>query len=103
MPKFNKEGKDQSISFDAIRNQMVGAAPITLKAKSNAGDEDIVVRFCAIEGPITIDGNTVSFTEIPPRAKFPIQVTIAAYQWGRTVEPKVKSAETVYQTFFIEK
>jgi hypothetical protein len=103
LPKFNKEGKDQGISFDAIPNQKVGSGPMTLSAKSNSGDKDLAVRFCAIEGPITIDGNKVSFTEIPPRTKFPIQVTIAAYQWGRAVEPKVKSAETVYQSFLIEK
>ena len=37
------------------------------------------------------------------RAKFPVKVTVAAYQWGRSVEPLVQSAETVARSFMIVK
>ena len=99
-PTFNKEGQEQKISFNEIDHQQTNAAPIRLRAQSDSG---LKVRFCVVDGPVSIDGDKLSFNALPRRAKFPIQVTIAAYQWGRAVEPKVKSAETVYRSFLIEK
>lgn len=45
--------------------------------------------------------NKIIFTAIPPRAKFPIKVTVVAWQYGKSVEPKVQTAEAVERTFFI--
>ena len=55
------------------------------------------------EGPAEIEGDTLQFTAIPPRAKFPVKVTVGAYQFGRPAEPKIQSAEPVFQEFLIEK
>jgi len=38
-----------------------------------------------------------------PRAKFPVKVTVVAWQYGRVLEPKLKTAEPVEQTFSIVK
>jgi predicted esterase len=99
-PRVNKQGKDQVITFDTIPNQKAGVRSIDLKA---ASDADMPVRFAVIDGPVMLDGNKLVFTKVPPRATYPIHVTIAAYQWGRHVVPKVKSATTVYQHFKIQK
>jgi hypothetical protein len=43
----------------------------------------------------------LKFTSLPPRTKFPVQVTVVAWQYGRAVEPKLQSAAPVERTFFI--
>jgi len=52
-------------------------------------------------GPASLEGSTLRINAIPPRSKFPIKVTVVAYQWGRAVEPKVQTAVPVEQTFMI--
>lgn len=41
------------------------------------------------------------FTKVPPRSRYPVAVTVAAWQWGRSMPPAVRTAETVKQTFMI--
>ncbi len=48
-------------------------------------------------------GDTLHFSKIPPRAKFPIEVTVVAWQWGRGTDPKLQTAEPVERTFHILK
>lgn len=98
-PKTNQQGKQQTITFDEIPDQQLGASAVTMSARSDAG---LPVHFAVIEGPVKLEGHTLIFTQIPPRTKFPIKVTVAAYQWGRSVEPKVQSAKTVERTFLIK-
>jgi len=97
-PSMNKDGLDQSISFAKIPNQKLGTVSVKLSAKSNA---QLPVSFFVREGPAVIDGDTLTFTEIPPRAKFPMDVTVVAWQWGTPIEPKVNTAEPVVRTFHI--
>jgi hypothetical protein len=33
----------------------------------------------------------------------PIKVTVVAWQWGRSSEPKLKTAEPVERSFFLRK
>lgn len=99
-PKFNKKGKDQTINFKTIPNQKFDNGPIQLNASSDSGME---VRFCVIEGPAVLEEYQLRLTQAPKKAIFPIKVTVAAYQWGRHIKPLVKSAETVYRSFLIEK
>jgi hypothetical protein len=94
----NKQGRAQAITFDEIPGQPQGVKTLELSASSDAG---LPVRFCVMQGPVKLDGTKLIFTRIPPRAKFPVQVTVAAYQWGRSVEPEVQSAETVERSFLI--
>jgi hypothetical protein len=55
------------------------------------------------EGPAEVDGGILKFTPIPPRAKFPVKVTVVAWQYGRPTEPKLKTAEPVARKFLIER
>lgn len=101
-PLRQEAGIAQTISFEPIPDQRAGALPssLPLRATSSAGAK---VRFYVREGPAEIsrDGATLTFTAIPPRAKFPMKITVVAWQWGRTIEPKFQSATPVERTFLI--
>lgn len=92
------EGIPQKITFEKIPNVKAGTPSVELVAKTDAG---MPVKFYVIAGPAIVEGNNLVFTKIPPHTKFPMAVTVAAWQWGRGIEPKVKTAEIVKQTFQI--
>ena len=100
IPLANKEGSDQQINFPAIPNQKASIGSLKLNATSTSG---MRVYYYIQEGPAEISGNTLHFTGIAPRSKFPLKVTVVAWQYGRSIEPKVKSAEPIFQIFYIEK
>jgi hypothetical protein len=54
-----------------------------------------------LEGPAEVDGDTLKFTPIPPRAKFPVKVSVVAWQHG--LPGKVQTAEPVTREFFLTK
>lgn len=56
----------------------VGAAPLMLKASVPSG---LPVHFTVTEGPAYVEGNTLYFTKIPPRAKYPVEVRIEAWYY----------------------
>ncbi len=97
-PQRNQEGAEQAIAFPPIPDQYVGVRTLELQASSSVGAE---VRFYVREGPAEVHGNRLTFTPIPPRAKFPLKVTVVAWQWGRTTEPKLKTAEPKELSFLI--
>jgi hypothetical protein len=100
-PLTNKKGKPQEINFPKIPDQQARTSmePIKLKATSSAG---IPVYYYVREGPAEVDDRgTLTFTPIPPRSKYPISVTVVAWQWGRSIEPLIQSAKPVEQTFLI--
>lgn len=97
-PPTNRDGKAQKITFPPIADQPVGVGAIPLQATSDSG---LPVEFCVIDGPVNIEGDTLRPTAIPPRTRLPVKVTIIAYQWGRSIEPLVQSAEPVERTFLI--
>lgn len=99
-PLKNTAGADQQITFPKIAGQRLGAPPVKLRATSDSGEP---VSYYVREGPAEIEGDTLKFTAIPPRAKFPVKVTVVAWQWGRSIDPKLKTAEPVEQTFEIRK
>jgi hypothetical protein len=99
-PLQNSEGAEQQITFPAISNQKEGIKTLQLTATSSSG---MPVYYYVQEGPAIIEGNTLKFTRIPPRSKFPVKVTVVAWQYGRLAEPRVKSAQPVVQSFNIIK
>lgn len=99
-PLKNKEGKEQHITFPAIRDQKEGIAVLNLNAISDA---NVPVYYYVKEGPAFINKDEVRFTAIPPRTKFPVKVTVVAWQYGNSNEPKLQSAEPVEQSFYITK
>ena len=98
VPARNPQGAEQHISFPEIPDQKVGTKSVMLAATSDA---KLKVRYFIREGPAEVDGDILRFTKIPPRAKFPVKVTVVAWQYGRGLEPKLKSAEPVACSFFI--
>jgi hypothetical protein len=100
-PLKNTNGKPQEIEFPKIPDQAASSsmASIKLTATSIA---DVPVYYYVREGPADVDdAGNLSFTPIPPRSKFPISVTVVAWQWGRSIEPLLQSAKPVEQTFLI--
>jgi hypothetical protein len=96
----NKDGVPQQITFPEIPDQKPDAKSLKLNASSDAG---VPVSYYVREGPVEVEGDTLRFTPIPPRAKFPVKVTVIAWQWGHSTDPKIRTAERVERTFSIVK
>ncbi|PTY04983.1 hypothetical protein DB347_20035 [Opitutaceae bacterium EW11] len=93
------DGETPRLEFAEIRNQPLGTKSVRLCARSD--HPGIPVQFYVREGPAEIDGDTLRITSIPPRARFPVKITVVAWQFGRDSEPKLKDAEPVVRTFSI--
>ena len=98
IPK-NSTGLSQNISFEKIKDVTVGTKSVPLVASSDSG---LKVNYYVIAGPAIVENDKLIITKIPPKSKFPITVTVAAWQWGRAAEPKIKMAEISKQNFFIK-
>ena len=98
IPARNTQGTEQHVIFSEIPDQKLGTKSVQLKAVSDA---NMPVYYFVREGPAETVGDILKFTPVPPRAKFPIRVTVVAWQYGRSVEPRLKSAAPVERTFFI--
>ena len=94
----NKDGAEQHIEFPPIPDQKKGAPLVELHASSDAR---LPVNYYVREGPAEVSGNTLKMTAIPPRSRFPLKVTVVAWQWGRPTEPKIRTAAIVERTFLI--
>lgn len=100
IPYRNNKGTQQVITFDSIPDIHVGTKSVELKATSTSG---MKVYFYVQEGPAEIVGNKLVFTKIPPGAKFPLKVTVVAWQYGRFSDSKVATAPQIVQSFYILK
>ncbi|GAA3990204.1 hypothetical protein [Mucilaginibacter dorajii] len=96
----NTQGKEQHISFSAIPNQHPDKKRIKLDASSDA---NVPVKFYVLDGPAEIMGDRLNLTAIPPRSKFPVKVTVIAWQYGNSNKPKLQTAESVERIFWINK
>ena len=94
----NSEGTPQKITFPQIADVPAGTQQLTLAATADSG---LPVSYFVVVGPAIVRDGKLVFTKIPPRAKLPITVTVAAWQWGRYADPKIKKAEIVRQSFRI--
>jgi hypothetical protein len=98
IPAFLKEGVEQKINFPSISNQKAGIKDLKLMAISDAG---LPVNFYVLDGPAEIKGNVLRFTQIPPKSKFPIKITVIAWQYG--IAGKIQTAQPVTNTFYLLK
>lgn len=96
----NRDGQPQKITFPGIPDQPLGTGTVALKASSDA---HLPVHYFVREGPAEVEGSTLTLLPIPPRARFPVYVTVVAWQWGRKIEPKVQTAPLEQVTFAITK
>lgn len=94
----NREGLPQSITFERIPDVRAGTTRVPLRATSDSG---MSVSFYVESGPAIVKDDALMLTTVPPRARYPVEVTVAAWQWGRHAEPKVQGAPIVKQTFMI--
>jgi hypothetical protein len=95
----NAKGKPQTITFPKIKNQKPDVKSIKLEATSDSG---LPVDYYVVAGPAEVEGDTLKLTPIPVRSKYPVKITVAAYQWGRTIEPLYQTAQPVEQSFIVE-
>jgi hypothetical protein len=93
-------GKDQSISFPPVGNLKANADPFELRATSDSG---LPVEYHVAYGPAVVENGKLRIAEVPRRAFYPIEVKVVAYQFGRGVDPRVKTAAPVEQLLRIEK
>ncbi len=93
-------GKEQKITFPPIGDLKVDADPVMLKATSDAG---LPVEYYVAAGPAVIENGKLKITEIPSRARFPLELEVVAYQFGRGIDPRVNTATPVSQQVRIRK
>lgn len=98
IPYRNKEGISQRIIFPKLSDVKASVKKISLNGTADSG---LPVYYYVKEGPAEIKGDKLVLTKIPPRAKFPVKVTVVAWQYGCSGEPKVQTAEAVEQSFYI--
>jgi len=95
----NKAGAPQTIDFKTIDNVSSTTTSVPLEAKASSG---LPVKFYVEVGPAIVQNNQLKFTKLPPNTKFPVDVTVIAWQWG-TCEPPLFQGTLVRQTFSITK
>ncbi|HEU4901925.1 MAG TPA: hypothetical protein VFT06_04010 [Flavisolibacter sp.] len=98
IPAKLTRGKSQVITFPGIRDRKAGTKAIPLSARSDSG---LPVQYYIVAGPAVVEGDVLRLTKIPVKSKFPVKVTVVAYQWGRTFAPLYQTAEMVERTFYI--
>lgn len=96
VPAILTGGRAQHIRFDSLQDTWYHQEGIVLKAVSDAG---LPVQYFVMEGPARIVGNRVYITQLPPRSRWPVKVTIGAWQYG--VKNSVNTAVPVYRSFYI--
>ena len=98
IPARLMEGGEQVINFPMIPNGRKGLRSIALGARSSSG---LPVQYYVVAGPARVEGDSLRITEIPVRSRYPLKVTVVAYQWGKMTAPRFKSAEPVARVFYI--
>jgi hypothetical protein len=97
LPRFT-DGAPQTITFPVIADQKLGPATVPLAATSDAG---VPVGYYVREGPAFVRDGVLHLTPVPPRAKFPVRVTVVAWQLGRGAEPKLRAAVPVERSLLL--
>ena len=90
------DGKRQSILFPSLPDVPADTDTLSLQAVSDCG---LPIHYYINEGPAEVAGDKVVFTPVPPRSKFPVKVTVVAWQYG--LPGKVQTAEPVERSFYI--
>lgn len=101
IPITNTAGREQKITFPPITDQQEGVKVVKLNAFSDA---DVPVEYYVKDGPAEIKNRMLYLTKIPPRSKFPLKVTVVAWQYGyNNADRKIKSAIPVERNFLIRR
>ena len=96
IPYRNTVGRRQYILFPGIEDVSVDTKEVKLNAVSDCG---LPVSYYVKSGPAVVEGDILRITDIPVRAKLPIEITVVAWQYG--IGGKVCTAEPVERKFLI--
>lgn len=92
--------KSQFITFPHVNNIDVNTRSLTLKATASSG---LPVEYFVRSGPAVIVGNQLVITQLDESAKFPIPISVGAYQVGTTgATTGIYAAPTIYQTIWMD-
>lgn len=100
IPLTNKDGLAQSIHFTPLQDISLGTSEVALQATST---QSLPVYYYVKAGPVIVQGNKLVLTKLPPRTKFPVKVTVVAWQYGSSALPKIQSALPVNCSFYINR
>lgn len=98
IPVRNDEGEEQTIDFIQPADVEEGTSVVMLNATSTSG---LPVSFYVESGPAYVDGNKLHLTAVPPHSKFPVKISVTAWQYG--IKGKVRTAEPVTRSFYLDK
>jgi len=99
-PLKNALGLSQAIDFPGPQDVSENSLPVTLAAKSG---RNLPVHYYVQQGPAVIQGDKLFLTKVPPRSKFPVKITVVAWQYGTSNQPQIQSAAPVSRTFYVQK
>jgi hypothetical protein len=96
-PERNTTGQAQTVTFPALPASLkaVEGAQLPLAATSSSG---LPVQFIVMAGPAYVRGSTLYLKDVPEYASYPIKLHVRAWQWGRSIDPRVQTAAPVDQT-----
>ena len=97
---YNNKGTPQKISFPQLPDVKLGTPSVPLNARVDSGRKP---AYYVSWGPAEIDGDQLKITQVPDRAKFPIEIQVTAYQWGTASDSGFASANPVTQTLHLTK
>lgn len=98
IPLRNTEGAEQTIVFPPLPDVPAGTKELKLDATSSLG---LPVEYFVDYGPARLKDGVLLFTPPPECTAGPVEVKVTAWQYGRSAEPKIRSAEPVSRTFRI--
>ncbi|MCD8043262.1 MAG: hypothetical protein LUH10_09370 [Tannerellaceae bacterium] len=98
IPLANPTGEPQQIHFPALPDVTGDCTQLPLQAVASSG---LPVYYYVKEGPAKIKDNMLQLTPVPPKTKYPVKVTVVAWQYGRSIAPEIQTATPVERTFYI--
>jgi len=90
------KGASQSIDFPAVAGLGRTSRAVTLRATASSG---LPVHYVVEYGPVAVDGSTLTVSDVPIGATFPMECKVTAYQVGRRAAPAIRPAKPVSRTF----
>ena len=100
IPTRLTEGTEQRLNFPPIPDPDRGTRSVLLRATT---DSTLPVAYYVVAGPAIVKGDHLVLTAVPVSTRWPVKVTVVAYQWGRMTAPLYRSATPVERTFFLQR
>ena len=98
IPRSNDKGIAQRIDFPVIPDQKSSVKSIKLNARVNTG---MPVEYYVEYGPAYLKDGELILTDIPAGARYPVEVSVVAWQYGNSGSPQLQSALPVNRKFKI--